>query len=64
MPTKFKPSISVRNKARTASTVQHFYMKNTPLEELTSALESSNTQPKVKQKIRNELVRRGALNGN
>jgi hypothetical protein len=35
-------------------------MKSTKLEELYKALENSNTTPKRKQKIRNELVRRNS----
>ena len=53
MPIKFKESQKDRK-----GNVQNFYMKSTPLAELQSALENSNTSPKKKQKIRNELVRR------
>lgn len=59
MPVKFKESSVTRLKGSNKSTKQHFYMRNTSLEELTSALENSNTAPKLKQKIRNELVKRG-----
>jgi len=59
MPMKFKPSQSLRSKASGKTTIQHFYMKSTPLKDLTEALENRNTTSKRKQKIRNELVRRG-----
>ena len=36
-------------------------MQSTPLTELTSAYEAHNTTPKFKQKLRNELTRRGQL---
>jgi hypothetical protein len=54
MPVKFKESQKDRK-----GNVQNFYMKSTPMEELKSALENNNTPKKKKQKIRNELVRRG-----
>lgn len=59
MPVKFKESTVVRVKGQKKSIKQNFYMKNTPLSELTDALGNSNTTPKLKQKIRNELVKRG-----
>lgn len=60
MPMKFKPSEKIRidPKGSRMRTVHH-YMHVQPVETLQSALTSSNTQPKKKQKIRNELVRRG-----
>lgn len=54
MPVKFKESQKDRK-----GNVQNFYMKSTPMDELKSALENNNTPNKKKQKIRNELVRRG-----
>ena len=36
-------------------------MRSTKTEELVLALNKSNTTPKIKQKLRNELVRRNAL---
>jgi hypothetical protein len=35
-------------------------MKSTPLKELTDVYTKSSTQPKIRQKVRNELVRRKA----
>ena len=58
MPAKFKPSQTVRDKSGKAKT-EHFYMKSTLVSELTEALENKNTQPKRRQKIRNELAKRG-----
>lgn len=60
MPIKFKESAKVVvNRAAKKYKTVHYYMHNTTLDDLTSAFESSNTTPKRKQKIRNELVRRG-----
>ncbi|MAI05165.1 MAG: hypothetical protein CMA07_05595 [Euryarchaeota archaeon] len=60
MPAKFKESakILISRQAKTYKTV-HYYLRNTSEEELVSALLSSNTKPKHKQKYRNELVKRG-----
>jgi|TARA_B110000977_G_scaffold190308_1_gene260928 hypothetical protein len=58
MPLKFKPSQTVRDKSGKTKT-EHFYMKSTLVSELTEALENKNTQPKRRQKIRNELAKRG-----
>lgn len=55
MPIKFKESVKNRD-----GSVQNFYMKSTPLAELKEALDRQHTPNKKKQKIRNELVRRGA----
>jgi methionyl-tRNA synthetase len=59
-PMKFSPSQTVRQKTTGKNKTEHFYMKSTKLEELYKALENSNTTPKRKQKIRNELVRRNS----
>ena len=39
---------------------ENFYMKSTPIAELKEELDRQHTPNKKKQKIRNELVRRGA----
>lgn len=57
MPTKFKESQKVVVDRKSKKTkVVHFYMKNTPTEELVKELDRA--VPKVQQKIRNELVKR------
>jgi|TARA_R110000851_G_scaffold102584_1_gene219226 hypothetical protein len=53
MPVKFKETQKDRS-----GQIQNFYMKSTKTEELKEKL-NSNCEPKLKQKIRNELVRRG-----
>lgn len=60
MPIKFKPSSRTMLKGTNKYKTEHFYMKSTPTSELQSALEASNTTPKRKQQIRNELVKRNA----
>ncbi len=59
MPTKFKPSQTVRLRGATKATTTNYYIKNISQTELFESLNNSSTTPKRKQKIRNELVRRG-----
>ncbi len=59
MPIKFKPSSSTYNRATGKTTIEHHYIKGVSKEELFEALNNHNTKPKVKQKVRNELTRRG-----
>ena len=61
MPIKLRPSSTLRDKASGKKVTQHSYMKSTPLKELLDVYTKSNTQPKIRQKVRNELVRRGEL---
>ena len=57
MPVKFKPSQTPFVKGQGKKT-QNFYIKNTPKEELIDYI-NKGQKPKVKQKCRNELDRRG-----
>ena len=60
MPAKFKESVNVvvDRQSRKMKTV-HYYLKNTPTQEIVDAVGNSNTKPKNLQKFRNELTRRG-----
>lgn len=58
MPIKVKPSQVVRDKNSGKKHTQHFYMKCTPTAELISIYEGRNCMPKLRNKIRNEFVRR------
>jgi hypothetical protein len=60
MPIKFKQSQTVRDKKTGKNKTENFYMKSTPIAELKEELDRQHTPNKKKQKIRNELVRRGA----
>ena len=64
MPTKFKESakVVVDRQSKKYRTV-HYYLKNTPTQEIVSAVGNSNTKPKNLQKFRNELTRRGVTFG-
>ncbi len=60
MPAKFKESVKVvvDRQSRKMKTI-HYYLKNTPTQEIVDAVGNSNTKPKNLQKFRNELTRRG-----
>ncbi len=57
MPVKFKPSQTtfVKGKGKVTS---NFYIKNTSTQELIDYI-NKGQKPKIKQKCRNELTRRG-----
>jgi hypothetical protein len=59
MPTKFKPSATVRDRKTSKTKTEHYYIKTMSKDVLFEELNKSNTKPKVKSKIRNELNRRG-----
>jgi|TARA_B110000908_G_scaffold164810_1_gene213344 hypothetical protein len=58
MPVKFKESSAKIVNRRKVGMVHH-YMHTYGTNVLVGALENSNTKPKHKQKINNELVKRG-----
>ena len=57
MPIKFKPSQTTLVRGTKNVVTQHFYIKNTPKEELIDYI-NNGQKPKIKQKCRNELDRR------
>lgn len=59
MPVKLKPSVVKIDRATKKKSIEHYFIKSTPEGELFGLLNNDNTKPKVKQKIRNELTRRG-----
>ena len=59
MPVKLKPSATKIDRQTKKVSIEDYYIKNTPQDELFELLNKDMTKPKVKQKIRNELVRRG-----
>lgn len=59
MPMKFKKDEKrIIRGTRQVQITKHF-IKQTPLEELMKYINNPNGKPKVKQKCRNEVVRRG-----
>lgn len=58
MPTKFSPSFKEFNKQSKTVTIKHDYIKNKTKQELIDYI-NNGQKPKIKQKCRNELARRG-----
>ena len=59
MPVKFKSDYKKYDRQTKKTTVEKYYIKNTPKQELFDYINSSNAKPKVVQKCMNELTRRG-----
>ena len=59
MPVKLKPSVVKIDRQTKKKSIEHTYAKPQSKEVLFEMLNHQYTTPKVKQKIRNELVRRG-----
>mgnify|MGYP000860369601 FL=1 len=59
MPIKFKQSAKTRDRATGKVKTEHYYIKCMSTAELFTELNNSSTKPKAKQKVRNELDRRG-----
>jgi len=59
MPTKYKESAVRVDRQTKKVSIEHFYVKQLSQKEAFEMLNNDNTKPKVKRKIRNELVRRG-----
>ena len=58
MPIKFRPT-SVTQFRDGQVNIEHYYIKAMSLDSLFKELNKYSTRPKVKQKLRNEIVRRG-----
>ena len=61
MPTKLGKSHVVVNRETKKKTIEHDYIKLKLTNELIEAYNNPTTIPKKKQKIKNELVRRGGV---
>jgi hypothetical protein len=61
MPVKLQKSQVVRNRATGKLETTHFYLKGYSTSDLIEKYNNDNTRPKDRQKIKNELVRRGGV---
>lgn len=59
MPVKFKDDYKKYDRMTKKTTVEKYFIKNTPKQELFDYINSSNAKPKIVQKCMNELTRRG-----
>jgi len=58
MPTKIKKSEKIRSRETGKISTTHYYARCATTTELENMIDSSSTKAKVKQKCRNELIRR------
>ena len=61
MPVKYKPTQSVVQRGSKKVVTTHYYMKTQSLNELLQCYNNDNTKPKLRQKVKNELIRRQRL---
>ncbi len=61
MPIKLTKSAVVRDRATGKTKVEHDYIKSHSKTDLIEKYNTGNLKPKVKQKVKNELVRRGGV---
>ena len=61
MAIKLTKSQSIRDRNTGKVTVQHDYVKSYSVLDLIEKYNSGNLKPKVKQKVKNELVKRGGV---
>lgn len=59
MPMKFKPSDSIFDKQNNRVTRKHYYMSQVSNATLIDLLSKESTTPRMKDKIRTVLVKRG-----
>ncbi len=62
MPIKLGKSHTTVDRATKKATTVHPYIKVMSKKDLIDKYNNSNTRPRDKQKIKNELVRRGGVN--
>ena len=61
MPVKYKPTTNVLQRGSKKRVIEHHYMKAQSLKELLECYNNDNTKPKLRQKVKNELIRRKRL---
>ena len=61
MPIKFGKSQTIKDRNTGKTTIKHEYMKTQSKQTLIEKYNNSNTTGRLKQKIKNELVRRGGV---
>jgi hypothetical protein len=62
-PVKFGKSQTIKDRNTGKSTIKHEYMKNQSTSDLIEKYNNSNTTGRLKQKVKNELVRRMGRGG-
>jgi len=63
MPEKLKKSVKTFNRQTGKTTVEHFYLHTTKLDELTRIANDEKASPKLRMKCKRELTRRINVKG-
>ena len=58
MPEKLKKSVKTYNRKTGKTTIEHFYLHTTKLDELTRIANDEKASPKLRMKCKRELTRR------
>ena len=58
MPEKLKKGVKTFNRKTNKTTVEHFYLHTTKLDELTRIANDEKASPKLRMKCKRELTRR------
>jgi len=61
MPVKYKQSHARYDRQTKRTTIEHHYLKAQSIKELLECYNNDNTKPKLRQKVKNELIRRKKL---
>ena len=59
MPIKLRPSVKTLNRTTNKYVTEHHYLKSMSVNALNEYIDAANSKPKIVQKCRNELIRRG-----
>ena len=61
MPVKYKTEHRTIDRLTKKEKTEYYWMKCQPLDELLKSFNDENTKPKLRQKVKNELIRRQRL---
>ena len=59
MPIKLRPSVKTLNRTTNKYVTEHHYLKSMSVNALNEYIDATNSKPKIVQKCRNEIIRRG-----
>ena len=59
MPIKLRPSVKTLNRTNNKYETEHYYLKCMTANALNEYIDATNSKPKIVQKCRNELTKRG-----
>ena len=59
MPIKLRPSVKTLNRTNNKYETEHYYLKCMTASALNEYIDAANSKPKIIQKCRNELTKRG-----